>query len=523
MVHLTRFTILGSLLLLSSAPADVAPVSESTLGILAADVLTTEAVPHRGSQAINGNQSVTITDLTVSDGTDDLALIDGYLTSRSFTVRNEGNFLRHHLSFNAKVAPRELTDNIDSLSTNGTGNMSFTFEITDQPMDVSLGLDFANLSSPELTLSGSTGDIFRFPNPENSYGFSGTLPPGTYTFSASSLSLPSSTASLNQAEFAASIAIGEEPPAAPLPTPGSYTHPDIVTAHSGSGILQIQNPQILSEVDLGNGLTQLEVSASVQNLYACPWPEVNLTLSEEHPDGPNLQIITPLPTFSLAPNQVGGPPTGSTLIAQVATSEVETLRAQILDATRFQSSGLEQPVFNYPVRPLEADDFPNSPADNPAPAGLAFSYLPLLPSGFTILEWESYYQVPRVTVIDNDGQVTTIAWQQGVDRYFPLIVEDVERIGTTFHLSFHEEASTLADVMKEGNVTTTLTPEGHPENWGVTNVPETHNTSSGFGLTGFFPSPIPFHFNEVELPGGIRFSGSLGFYPELFEVELDHA
>ncbi|MDP0491195.1 MAG: hypothetical protein Q7Q71_09130 [Verrucomicrobiota bacterium JB023] len=512
-----------SALLLSAGTllAEVTPLSSSTEATLFATALTNAGAIHHDFTKLEGSEAVTITNFPLSDGSNEIAVADGFFSSRSFTVRSEGSFLRHHFSVTAKLSPSALTDTIDTISTEGHGEAEFVFEVTGEAMKVNFGFDTVTFGTPIVSLENETGPIFQYPNADNSTGFTGTLPPGTYTLSVSAISFPETTASIVSAAFAATVTIGEEPHDVPLPVAGSYTHPAIVSEHSGEGILAVESPQILSEVDLGNGFHQLEVTASVHNLYACPWPEVSLTVAEEHPDGPNLEILTPLRTFSLAPNELGGPASGSSLLIQVASTELEALRAQILDATRFQTSGLEQPVFKYPVKPLEAEDFPNSPADHPAGAALAYDFVPLIPSGFTIVEWESYYQVPRVTIINDDGPVTTIAWQQGVDRYFPLTVADIERDGTTFLLSFHEDSTTLPEVMKDGKLTTTLTPEGHPEDWGVTNVPETRNTSSGFGLTGFFPAPIPFHFNEVELPGGIRFSGSLGFQPELIEVELD--
>ncbi|MEM9079471.1 MAG: hypothetical protein AAGC74_02130 [Verrucomicrobiota bacterium] len=510
-----------------SSLSQITPLTITSDAELQATVATDDGSLYQNSDfVVSPTNASSIENLVVNDGTEDLMRIDGYVSGRSLVVRNEGNYLHYVASVTADLAARQLKpETVDTTTMEFSGGAGFSFEITGSPVSVVLDFDFSNFANVSATLSqqGPLGNIYVYPNDQDLRSFSTILNPGIYSFGCGGTTVDPIVTSSAKAKLAVSLSVGTEPQSIPLPPVGNYTHPDITTSLSGEGILQVENPQILSEVDLGNGFTQLEVTASVRNLYSCPWPEVNLTLTEQPTGGPNLEILTNLPSFSLAPNQLGTPPLGSVLLVQVPTPDAPTLRSQILDTSRFQTSGIEQPVFNYPIRPLTPEDLEVPPTETPPTLGLLFDYVPLFESGTTIIEWEDYYQLPRLVVIEDQGPINEdlISWLQNIDRDLPILVADIVRVGTEFRVLTHEDDFTLPEVMKDGSLTTTLTPEGHPENWGVTNVPETRQTTSNLGLTGFFPASIPFHFNQIELPGGILFSGSFGFRPELVEVELD--
>lgn len=339
---------------------------------------------------------------------------------------------------------------------------------------------------------------------------------------------------LNPAEFAFApdLTVGVEPDTVPPPVAGDYTHADVYTQRDATGILETVSPQVLSETDLGGGLSQLRVSTLVRNTGQAPWPAVQVELAELVPGEPDIPVVSLPEEFSLDPNETLATAVEATL--HVATPDVPVLRAAILDGSRFRLSGRQQAVFAYPVQLLR-ETFESGPPSSPHTAltGPSFAYVPMVGSGTLWLEWEPFYREPLVTVITpkQPNQTATIARMQGPDRLLPALVKDVTRAGTTFIVSFFDpedlesgqgrSPAPLPLVMKEGLVVTEPTFEEHPEALGVTEIPEMHTTGNDLALTGFFPPPVPFHFNNIAIRPGIEVSGSFGFRPEELAVTLE--
>jgi hypothetical protein len=417
----------------------------------------------------------------------------------------------------------------------GTG---FDFEITGEPMEVRLGHDMGATPGDgfemEVNVFQNGVRIYAYPEvPEdevstNNQSFTRVLPPGSYTVSSVMTIATTSSDSIRQ-EFALELSVGEEPDDVPLPAQGDYTHPDIFTERDATGILQILNPQIVAETDLGGGITEMRVTTSVDNPGIAPWPDVRIAVAETVEGEPGITVVSLPDSFAIGANTTDSP--AGEAVLQVAAADVPAVRAALLDGTRFRLSGAQQAVFAYPVKPLEAGAFEDAPSSsiNNNLAPFTFPYAPTIGSGTVWLEWESTYKEPLITIIEQEPGNTLLARIQGRDRLLPAMVRDVRRIGSSFQVSFFDPQTggpgaaplPLPLVMKEGLVETKLTFDEHPDGFGVTEIPETRQTNNGLSVAGFVPAPVPFHFNQIEISSGVTVSGSFGFRPEELTVALE--
>jgi len=476
-------------------------------------------------------------DLEVLENGQPLVDVAGHSAARHFVVRDEGNFMRYIASSTINTAWKRVTAAPqDAVTISANCSTQFAFEITDAPMRVEL--DFARFGSFTVSVVLQKEDepapVYEYLPGSGSSGFSSILEPGIYGLSAQLLPGSSSAPTLNQfltlqLLLSNSLTLQADPKPV-LPPEGDFTHPDIVTSRDGDSLLAIANPQVISETDLGNGTTEFRVTSSVENLGNTPWPEVRVELAEVVSGEPDIEIVNSLPPFAVTGQATAGPPPGSEAVVRVATADATALRAAILDASRFRLRGLEQPVFRYPVRPLDESDLEEIPATslNAEDDLFKLSQAPLIGSGTILLEWEPQYRLPLLTIIEPANfDEDLITWKQGFDAFLPGIVADVVHSGGKFEIIFFEnepplfQTISLAEMMKDGRMDMELEPEAHPEDLGVTDVPEIRQTGSGLGVTGFFPSSIPFAFNQVEVSPGIKVSGSFGFRPKAINVTFE--
>ncbi|MCB1125190.1 MAG: hypothetical protein KDM81_01750, partial [Verrucomicrobiae bacterium] len=532
----------GTVTLGPTPPGTSASFSAAVVSMPDEEVFTASDSPFPGGAHVTSAGDV---ELLNHEG-EPLLAVDGYVAGRNFVVRNEGNFLRYLASTTMDMTfTREAAAAAALLFLEADAGAGFSFEIVGEPMHVQLAHDFG--AAPGSTvhrtakLSGPSGDLYFFEDPPAPMTeqaptlFSADLPPGVYTVSLG-MSWESTHYSPGDVAFAFDLTVSEEggpePPPVP-PAPGDYTHPDIFTERDGAGILEAVSPQAVSETDFGGGMTEMVISTLVHNTGMAPWLDVQLDVPDSLSGEPDLTVVTPAPAFALGPNETTATAIAATL--HVATADLAAVRAAIVDGSRFRLSGSQQAVFAYPVQPLVEDDFESSPVTSPnnTLTGFIFPYVPTIGSGTVWLEWESHYREPLVTVVTpgEGGSPTTIVRVQGRDRMLPALVKDVTRLGTQFVVSLFDPDDLESDlglapvplpkVMKEGLVVTDLTFDDHPEDLGVTEIPESHTTGNGLALSGFFPSPVPFHFNNVEVSPGIVVSGSFGFHPGVISVTLE--
>jgi len=465
---------------------------------------------------------------------------EGFLSARHCVVRNEGNFMRFIASANADLEfEKAAALSTDDVEIWGAASTSFTFEITGQPMPVSLEWDnywpVGQSFEVQVTLSkeGDPVPIYEYPAP------SGEPPAGkrvvtllqTGVYSVEIfMDVPIRMSSPIEQDLVFQLTVGEQPETIPIPAMGDYTHPEVYSERSGDGILQVINPQILSEIPLGDGTTEVRVAATVENLRAAPWPEVQLDIPATVEGEPDLDVISLPPVFALAENEALPVPDEAVII--VADADLPAVRASLLDGSRFRLSGKQQLVFAYPVFLLTAGDFEDAPASSltPNPTNLlSFPYAPVTPSGTIWLEWEPFYSEPYQVIITDDTP-QLIFRTQGRDRILPILIGDVVLQGMDFQIITLDPDDAfntggypipLTKVMKEGQFLNQLVFEGHPEGIGVTEDPETRFTSNGLSLAGLFPAPVPFHFNRFEVSPGIEVSGSFGFSPKDLVVNFE--
>lgn len=473
----------------------------------------------------------------VDDGGQPLLDFEGYVTGRQFVVRDEGDFMRFIASANIdlayELAAAGPSDTVDYL---GAAGASFEFEITGAAMDVSLGWNIGSVGGPgfepevSLVREGDPIPLYQFPAPpgeeDPGNGFGASLAPGTYSVAILMPINATDDQSIKQ-DLAFSMTVGEEPDEVPLPPQGDYTHPDVVTQRDGAGILQVVTPQIVAETSLGDGTTELRVTGSVENLRAAPWPEVEFGVATSLEGEPEIEIISLPAPLALGAEETA--PVAGEWVLRVADADLPTVRASLLDGSRFRLSGAQQPVFAYPVRPLGPRGFENPPSSSLGiTSSLIFPYAPTIGSGTVWLEWEPFYKEPTFVQIGLDP--LSIARVQGPDGNLPIMIKDILRSGTNFAIiPFDPDNPSapgggrlpLPKVMKEGQAVDVLTFDGHPEGLGVTEDPETRTTSNGLSLAGLFPAPVPFHFNRFELSPGVEVSGSFGFRPDELVINLE--
>jgi hypothetical protein len=511
--------------------ADTGSIYEETLGIL----------PNPLIDPFNA----TAKDLEVLDGSGNLLVsTNGYHTARNVVVRDEGDFLRYIASATTNLGiERAGATNADGVEIQRWADVMFEFEITGGDMEVRLDHDTASKPNQGFDVGVSLGEkdgplLYTYPLEagvdvsSNSPSTTLTVGPGVYVLTAVMERMAMSVDHIDQ-QFALELSVGEEPDIITIPTQGDYTHPEVYTQRDGTGILTAQTPVILSETDLGGGQTQVLVSTFVNNSGNSPWQDVLVELAPSVDGEPALIVVSTPPLFDLGPGETTV--SAQQVLLEVATTDLDALRPSILDGSRFRFSGKQQAVFAYPVQVIEESDFPPLAAGNQVPSVTSFPYAPIITSGTVWLEWEPYFKQPLDTIIippESIGEAF-ITQIQGRDKLLPALVADVVRFGAGFNIIFFDPSATnplnpfggapvaLPLVMKEGLIVNEMRFEGHPDDLGVTEIPETRQTGNGLSLAGLFPAPVPFHFNRIELSPGIEVSGSFGFRPKDLRVRLE--
>mgnify|MGYP005846046313 CR=1 FL=1 len=359
----------------------------------------------------------------------------------------------------------------------------------------------------------------------NSYRENLLLEPGEYRIltrvpTSGSFGLDSSIFILEEIEY--EMTMGLDPIAPAYPEEEEYTHPLVGTELTDSPRLQVLNPAIASEVDLGDGTTEVTFTTNLVSTSFCPWREVVVTVREGGPEVTALNRgiffldIDPLATE--APDDTG--------TIQVANEDLDTVRAAILDGSRLSVSGRELIVFRYPVV-LVNEDMVEAQVDdvvNPwfyedrdgIEPGPFLSEPPAEP-GQILIEWEPYYAVPprEVSDIINGGT----RWVQNFDKDLPMLVETAELDPGTIpnppdswrlsgsHLSFQ-------DIIKHGTVRETVS---NPLEGYTRNATEDNNIE----VQDFFPIPIYLHVNRLKLDDILKVSGNFNFIPGDFSVEYE--
>lgn len=351
------------------------------------------------------------------------------------------------------------------------------------------------------------------------------LEPGDYRIlisvpTSGSFGPDSSISILEKIEY--EMTMGLDPIAPAYPEEEDYTHPLVGTEFTDSPKLQVVNPAIVSEADLGNGTTEVTFTTNLVSTSFCPWREVEVTVRAGEPEvtalnrGAFFLDIDPLATE--APDDTG--------TIQVANEDLDAVRASILDGSRLSASGRELIVFRYPVVLVEADMVASQVEDVVHPwfyedrdgieIGPSLSDPPVEP-GQILIEWEPYYSVPprEVTDINNGGT----QWVQNFDKDLPMLVESVELDTGTIpnppdswrlsgsHISFQ-------DIIKHGTVRETVSNplEGYTRNATEDNDIEEQD---------FFPIPIHLHVNRLKLDDILKVSGNFNFIPGDFSVEYE--
>lgn len=373
--------------------------------------------------------------------------------------------------------------------------------------------------------------------PDRRFSFTQTLAPGEYrvtaTLTRSGLLAPGATD--RTISFALDVGTAQDP--APVTAEGSHTHPKVGTILVDSPDLTVINPVILSETPVGGGLTEMLVTAQLQNDSACPWNNVELTLRPTFPGGPEIQTLPTNDTirFSGIPAEDDAAPDASsaTIQLRVPNAGAAALRASILDGSRFTTRGCELWVFRYPVdliTPTRAEFLLNnwlpgiSPRafDNPiiSPYTIlleheeefAFALVReslansgLINSGFGGRFSQHPFELELPMLIGEVVEAERVTEFGGVDRYYtalPLTLYDGE--GEAI-----DEPYTLLHLVKHGTIRSTVdatSPSGFGVNAGIEGNPVT--------------TPHPVHFNRVRIGDAIDLSGSLFFKPRSFDVEI---
>ncbi|MDQ8200371.1 hypothetical protein QEH56_19560 [Pelagicoccus enzymogenes] len=341
------------------------------------------------------------------------------------------------------------------------------------------------------------------------YNVSGTLPAGEYGL----LILLS-----GQSNFAASVSYSLElspNPDDPLildPPPGGYSHPDIGQIFWDSEKLLVKNVAIAKETDLGDGTTELEVTADLENTSSQPWSKVHLDIIFQLDDAPDLVSTSPYTFETIEGEATVSVPSDTPLKAVVANADLETLKASLLDASRFTTDGRELFTFNYPPVPY---DFHESYAGDGSM--LEYEGAPPVSRGQLIVVTEKY-PVPPVDVSEEEHENEAPRLAQGIDSQMPFLVHEViepqEASLYDIYLISGEQVTAL-DQMITGTLISNL-PRIHPS----TGIDSTGSPGfEGARSPAVFPHPL--HFNRLPISTDFELSGSFAVVPDDFRVELE--
>lgn len=349
-----------------------------------------------------------------------------------------------------------------------------------------------------------------------------SLDPGEYRIHCS---MPTSAATGNDGSF--SIAEGivyEITFGSPLidlkwPEEEDYTHPLVGTEFTDSPKLQILNPGIVSEVDLGDGTTEITFTANLVNSSFCPWSYVDVSVRAARAGEPEVTAVNSGTYFArlealstTAPGRQG--------IITVANEDLDTVRAGILDGSRLTTNGTELIVFRYPVVLVEPGlippqrlqsqtmEFYGGGGDNPSLGEPPFE------PGQIVIEWEPYFSVPPRLVPDGMGGENLV---QNFDKDLPILVRSVHLEPGTIqqpqpYYVVSGEPLTFQEIIKHGTV---RHPVANP-------LPGyTRNATEGSEIEEqkHFPIPILLTLNRLKFDDILHVSGDFNFIPGEFEVE----
>lgn len=381
---LTAVGILFATPALAVGTVTLGPAAPRTLAVFDATVVTSPGNEiFTNSDLADGVNISSVGEMDVlNGGGETLIQVDGFAAGRSSVVRDEGSFMRYIASANMDMRfTRGVATPSDGQSFEASASAEFEFEITGEAMPVHLSHDFSSLPGVEVSRTVTLSGLYSYSDPPIPFteqadtSFTTDLPPGTYTVRVA-FSWESTNLNPVEFDFAFELSVGEEPENVPFPAQGDYTHPDIFTERDGTGILASVSPQIVSETDLGGGMTEMLVSTLVANTGAAPWPTVQLDLAESVAGEPDITVVAVPAEFPLGPSETTASAVESTL--QVATADLPAVRAAILDGSRFRFSGTQQAVFAYPVEVLNEGDFESG---NNIPTLVLIPYAPNFSSG----------------------------------------------------------------------------------------------------------------------------------------------
>lgn len=332
------------------------------------------------------------------------------------------------------------------------------------------------------------------------------------------------------------ITFGSDSPDLPLPEEGDFTHPLIVTPATDSPKLTLVNPAIISETSTGDGFTEVEFSADLNNTSLCPWREVLWGVRDNQTGTLSSEMLFPRSSFFNVPasSTIAAP---GTQRVRIADDELPNLRAGILDGSLLTAEGAELLVFRYPIdRVAEEDDLPTAAelldpdavgfqvpnSDDPfffiqKPASPQEVAIPHVEEGTLWVEWEPYYAVPPVQVTPVGTTLTTLS--QNFDRFLPMWVTSASTEEGTipeprWTSTISGTSLSFLDIVKHGSVQHVIkSPYPSP----------TSNATEGelIDTQGLFPKPIPLHLDRIPFGASASLSGSVNFIPGDFVVRYE--
>ncbi|MBD5779579.1 hypothetical protein IEN85_08735 [Pelagicoccus sp. NFK12] len=292
------------------------------------------------------------------------------------------------------------------------------------------------------------------------------------------------------------------------PPPGGYTHPDIGDLRKDSEKLVVKNPVIVSETDLGDGTTELEVSAEVENTSTSKWSRAHLDIEFQVEEAPPLVSTTSVTFEFIEANETVSTTPDTNLKVVVANEHLETVKASILDTSRFTTDARELWSFNYPPVPYDFHESFTGSGDI-----LTYDSYPPVSRGELLIALPDRYPVPPLVIDDTIPP----QYSQSADKQMPFLVAGVTApspasLDTTHYLN-GEQVDAL-DHMIDGTIVSSL-PRIHP----ATGI----DSTGPFGQAGPAYYPLPLHFNRIPISTDFELSGSFAVVPDDFRVELSMA
>lgn len=289
------------------------------------------------------------------------------------------------------------------------------------------------------------------------------------------------------------------------PPPGGYTHPDIGTLTKDSEKLVVKNPTIISETDLSDGTTELEVSAELENTSSSKWSKVHLDIEFQAEDAPPLVSTTSVTFEFIEGNETVSTPPDTNLKIVVANEHLETVKASILDTSRFTTDARELWTFNYPPVPYDFHDSFTGSGDI-----LTYDSYPPVSRGDLLIALPDKYPVPPQVIEDSIPP----QYLQSADAQMPFLVSSVTEPSDASLDNTHQingEQVSALDHMIDGRLISSL-PRIHP--------PTGIDSTGPLGQASPAYYPLPLHFNRIPISTDFELSGSFAVVPDDFRVEL---